>query len=149
MKYRGFYIEKHFSDDIRDTRPDAHSEFTTGYRCRVYLADDVFHENLIDDFIVRQPKCEYSDSDWEVTSIIKYTDENYDRLMEKATRINADRAYKLLKSICKWIKETFPEEETPNILSDVNMFSDEFFLLTECAPDPLPRTHRRKPRCLR
>ena len=124
MKYRGFDITKQFTNDIFNA---SRKKVEYGFRCRVFFTEDVYHQKIIDDFCVTEPKSLIADDDWESTAIINYIDTHYDELVMKGKSMDREKAYKMLCKTAAWIKEHCDEKEYLNFIKTAaDVSKDEF-----------------------
>lgn len=101
MRYRGFIITSRF-DRWNAARTNELSEKCSGFYCQVYNGNDRLHENMLDEFeLVIGRDIEDMSKESLACGIIRYIDEQYDRLEEAVSDSISNRnAYLLGQFIC-------------------------------------------------
>ncbi len=115
MKYRGFIIDKDYSNIIR--REGKNNETECGFVCRVYTEDDKYRKNCIDKFyLISDEDYDWKENDSEYTGLINYVDKNYDDLIKKAKMPTYDRVSCQLCSMANWLIAAFTKSDLDQII---------------------------------
>lgn len=126
MRYRGFIITSRY-DRWMEERSNGLYEECIGFCCQVYNGSDGLYENMLDEFELVIGRNIEGMSDMELSrGIIRYIDENYERLDEAVSDAASNRNTELFRrTLCYLFENENSEDFYVTLSQKIGMTDDE------------------------